>query len=193
MASDDLPLDGWSWEKVLPGNAGTYALLLRPEQEVALTVGKLGPFCLAPGLYAYVGSARGPGGIRARVTRHIRNVTQIHWHIDTFTHVCPVESVLWLVEREHLECRWVQALLKLPASRTPIPGFGSSDCANRCPSHLVELGHTCRLSQVMQAIRPSSRSAQFTTTSGAGRRLSKLGNCLTPSDPQGHLGWAQVR
>ena len=40
---------------------------------------------LAPGCYVYAGSARGPGGIRARVRRHLRPDKTPHWHIDQVT------------------------------------------------------------------------------------------------------------
>jgi hypothetical protein len=36
-----------------------------------------------------------------------------------------------------LECAWSQALARLPGTRIPAPGFGSSDCRCACPAHLV--------------------------------------------------------
>lgn len=51
---------------------GTYALLLKLDKQERITVGKLGTFDLPAGYYLYVGSALGPGGLRARLTRHRR-------------------------------------------------------------------------------------------------------------------------
>ena len=38
-----------------------------------------------------------------------------------------------------LECTWVKRLLALNGASAPAPGFGSSDCRNGCPAHLVRL------------------------------------------------------
>ena len=38
-----------------------------------------------------------------------------------------------------LECTWVKRLLALLGASAPAPGFGSSDCRNGCPAHLVRL------------------------------------------------------
>jgi Uri superfamily endonuclease len=138
--------------EALPRHAGTYALLLRPRLDVTLTVGRIGTFQLAAALYVYVGSALGPGGIRARVSRHLRAEKRVHWHVDAFANACSVESMCWFIGGERLECTWTQALLRLPGSSTPVPGFGSSDCSNGCPAHLVQLGSGCRCSRVAKAM-----------------------------------------
>lgn len=66
----------------LPGAGGTYALGLALAGEVQVTVGALGQGTFPPGLYLYVGSAWGPGGLAARVGRHIRGDGKPRWHID---------------------------------------------------------------------------------------------------------------
>ena len=94
-------------------------------------IGKLGTLQLRPGYYLYVGSARGPGGINARVNRHRRRDKKRHWHIDYLRrHTALVE--VWLQTGDSLEHGWAAAL----AARYPIamPRFGASDC--RCNSHL---------------------------------------------------------
>jgi Uri superfamily endonuclease len=137
--------------QALPQAAGTYALLLRLQRATPLALGRFGTMSLYPGLYVYVGSALGPGGIRGRVARHLRETKQMHWHIDILTQVCPVESVAWVTGTERFECTWAQALLDLPAARAPISGFGSSDCSGGCPAHLVQLGLNCGLGDVVGA------------------------------------------
>ena len=49
---------------------GTYALLLRASKEQTIEVGALGAMPVRPGMYVYVGSAFGSGGLQARVGRH---------------------------------------------------------------------------------------------------------------------------
>ncbi|HIQ09546.1 MAG TPA: DUF123 domain-containing protein, partial [Anaerolineaceae bacterium] len=57
---------------MLPSTPGAYALALRLERPVGLRVGALGVWDFPEGVYVYLGSARGPGGIRARLGRHLR-------------------------------------------------------------------------------------------------------------------------
>ena len=51
---------------------GTYALVLRSDVSAATEIGRWGRLTIRPGYYVYVGSALGPGGVRARVSRHCR-------------------------------------------------------------------------------------------------------------------------
>ena len=39
----------------------------------------------APGFYLYCGSAKGPGGLAARLARHMRHGKAIRWHVDVLT------------------------------------------------------------------------------------------------------------
>src|SRR5208337_3227365 len=61
---------------------GTYALLLSTASDAEIRVGRLGDMRLQSGFYVYVGSALGPGGVRARVNHHMRASPRHHWHID---------------------------------------------------------------------------------------------------------------
>jgi Uri superfamily endonuclease len=100
---------------------------------------RLGKVTLTAGQYAYVGSAHGPGGLRARVGRHLRVQKPRHWHIDYLTAEVPVQHVFALASAERLECTWVARLLGLNGADVPAPGFGSSDCRRGCPAHLLRL------------------------------------------------------
>lgn len=118
-----------------PPRPGTYALVLYLPSEITLMVGRLGSFNFAPGYYVYVGSARGPGGLAARIARHAREKSVIRWHIDhlrPYTQWC---AVWWAESSQRLDCEWAQALGALHGVTVPIPGFGASDC--RCISHLL--------------------------------------------------------
>ncbi len=122
----------------LPGSPGTYALLLYLSKEISLKVGSLGIHLFPKGLFMYIGSAMGPGGVRARVQRHLRPETEKrpHWHIDGLTSLAEIRAVWWLTGKSNIECQWARVLEKV-GTRTP-PKFGASDC--RCPGHLIYLG-----------------------------------------------------
>ena len=50
----------------LPVAPGAYVLMLTVKAPVVLNMPRFGKLTLAVGQYAYVGSAHGPGGLRAR-------------------------------------------------------------------------------------------------------------------------------
>jgi hypothetical protein len=56
----------------LPSGHGSYALFLSLLHQVHLAVGRLGAFDFPAGAYVYLGSANGPGGLRARLAHHAR-------------------------------------------------------------------------------------------------------------------------
>ena len=117
----------------LKPDPGTYALVLQSHSNETIQVGRWGQLDLHPGYYIYVGSAFGPGGVRARVSRHLRTEKRMHWHIDYLrANVTPVK-VRVSYAGEHLEHEWAGILLA-QADTVPIQGFGCSDCG--CFSHL---------------------------------------------------------
>jgi len=61
---------------------GTYALVMRCSSDQQVEVGKLGSLRLQSGFYVYVGSAFGPGGLKARIAHHVKISERPHWHID---------------------------------------------------------------------------------------------------------------
>ncbi len=113
---------------------GAYVLVLDLARPCAFETRLLGTIELAPGGYLYCGSARGPGGLRARIARHLRADKALHWHIDHLTRHAAVEDVIALPGR--FECELVDRLRALPGVGVPVAGFGSSDC-RRCPAHLL--------------------------------------------------------
>ena len=125
----------------IPVATGSYVLLMPSPAEGNCRVGKRLSMSLQKGWYAYVGSALGPGGLRARLAHHLRPVadrtSRLHWHIDYLREHLAVNEV-WIIEsREHLEHDWAQGFVALPGTVIPGPGLGASDCA--CPSHLFYL------------------------------------------------------
>ncbi len=96
-------------------------------------IGRLGLCTLAPGFYVYTGSAR--RGLEARIARHLRKYKPVRWHIDYVLEARQVRIVG--VRRTRLaECR----LNALTRGRTPVEGFGASDCRSGCRAHLKWVG-----------------------------------------------------
>ena len=113
---------------------GTYALILESRVEGEIAVGRLGRLHLAPGWYVYVGSAFGPGGLRARCAHHRRPAPNPHWHIDYLRAFTRVHEVWYTVDSRPREHQWAEHMRGARGARVPLPGFGSTDC--HCPSHL---------------------------------------------------------
>jgi Uri superfamily endonuclease len=114
--------------------AGTYALVLSVSVNRRIQVGRLGRLEVAPGFYVYVGSARGPGGVAARVGRHGRRRKVLKWHVDFLREVSSLEDVWFSHSPGATEHEWARAVAEIPGATVPLAGFGSSDC--RCPTHL---------------------------------------------------------
>jgi Uri superfamily endonuclease len=118
---------------------GTYALVFACADSVRLAVGRLGPVSLTCGYYIYVGSAFGPGGLRARLNHHLKPSLHPHWHLDYIKcALCLVE--IWIttdpVKREH---DWAGIIAAMKGASLPIAGFGATDCG--CRSHLIHFPH----------------------------------------------------
>lgn len=114
---------------------GTYVVWLRLEKPAEIPVGRLGIFRFPKGNFAYVGSAFGPGGLPARVGRHLSGTGRPRWHID-YLRRRAVPLLAWTTSRpERLEHEWAAVLAKMKGAALPVHGFGCSDC--KCPAHLI--------------------------------------------------------
>jgi Uri superfamily endonuclease len=113
---------------------GTYVLILSSKGVHRIRVGRLGELLTRPGFYVYVGSAFGPGGVRARVARHQRKCSRPHWHIDYLRSRTRLEEVWYSHDPLPREHQWAHLIGRARGSSVPLGQFGSSDC--RCPSHL---------------------------------------------------------
>lgn len=120
----------------LPEAKGTYVLIARLFRRTRLEVGSLGTFDIAPGFYTYVGSAFGPGGLRARVGHHLKSTAKPHWHIDYLLQAATLIEVWITTADRRLEPQWADLLEAAPGFRVPIPRFGSSDYHRSRSSHL---------------------------------------------------------
>jgi Uri superfamily endonuclease len=120
----------------VPRLPGAYILELHLERSIVVTVGRLGTFPLGPGRLRYYGSARGPGGLRARIGRHRRRLSRRdRWHIDALTRVSTVTGI-W-IDLDASECDLVRHDLETGGWRCAVAGFGSSDCST-CAAHLLK-------------------------------------------------------
>lgn len=142
-----------------PAAPGAYVLWVRLRTPLAATVGRRVAL-LEPGDYFYCGSAQGPGGLRARLARHMRREKKPHWHIDQLTVVGEILGAF--VSQDESECALNTALSDFP---TPLPGFGSTDCP-RCSSHLRFFPATARLPSAWE-----------------NARRGRIVSALTPPDP----------
>jgi Uri superfamily endonuclease len=119
----------------IPAAPGTYVLILEASRERRLRIGALGKLQLEPGFFAYVGSARGPGGLAARLAHHCRRARSAHWHIDYLRRHTAMREI-WFArgtscDREHA---WATALGEANGASIPLSRFGASDCG--CATHL---------------------------------------------------------
>ncbi len=106
---------------------GAYLLIVKLERP-------LKRWDLEEGLYAYVGSAWGPGGLYARTRRHLlRTFSKPRWHIDYLTsNGKPLAAFLFPGMTEDELYELVSTSLE-PA----VKGFGSSDTKHY--THLFKL------------------------------------------------------
>ena len=116
---------------------GTYAIVLKPNAERSIRVGKLGMLRVQAGFYIYVGSAFGPGGLKARIAHHQSVSHRSRWHIDYLRTAAEISEVWYTYDPKPREHQWAEILAAAKESTMPFPGFGSTDCG--CLTHLYHL------------------------------------------------------
>ena len=122
-------------KKVPPDNStGTYILVIYLKKGKEIRIGSLGMFSFHRGYYLYIGSAFGPGGLNARIQRHLKYTKKNHWHIDYLVAEATIIDVWFSSLSRKYECVWAKTFEGFPEFQSPVPGFGSSDCS--CHSHL---------------------------------------------------------
>ena len=129
---------------LLPATAGSYILEFNLGKALTVCPGRLGIVLLGPGRLRYYGSARGLGGLKARIVRHLgRDGRRPHWHIDALTALVPVVRVM--LSSYHTECDLVQQDLRSGKWIVAALGFGSSDCRRSALRDPQPPAGTCRL------------------------------------------------
>lgn len=145
--------DGSGLNEKLTSDPGTYILVLKADQHSEIQVGKLGVLAVRPGYYVYIGSAFGPGGLRARLKHHLGCAKRLHWHIDYLRRVTHPEKIYGVVSKERYEHLWVARIGSLSAATMPLTGFGATD--SRAKTHLFYFRKKPDLTNV---IMPSASS-----------------------------------
>lgn len=126
----------------LSAATGTYALIFLCADGKPIKVGKLGRLKLQRGYYLYVGSAFGPGGVRARIGHHLHPTPSPHWHIDYLKVHCSLRE-LWVdYSADKHERGWAEKIAQHPHAHIPLIGFGASDL--RTPSQLFRFARRPR-------------------------------------------------
>ena len=118
------------------------------------------------GFYFYCGSAGGPGGLAARIGRHLRANTKKFWHFDYIKPNLVIKEIWWQADNRNLECRTAQFLSNLPDAQIPAKGFGASDCKQGCPAHLIYMGITLNVADVLSALNHNGWSYCTSTPNG---------------------------
>ena len=113
----------------------SYQLHINLKNNTEIIVGKLGKICFPMGSYIYTGSAK--RNINERIKRHQSRSPdkKLHWHIDYLLNDKNSEIVEVEKSKEE-ECLFNQKT----CGEIIVVGFGSTDCKNKCKSHLKYLG-----------------------------------------------------
>ena len=139
----------------LPARPGTYALLLVAAERRRLTIGRLGALALRAGVYCYVGSAYGPGGLRARLRHHLGSAQRLHWHIDYLRRAAQPAEVWFSEDPHHGEHAWANVVGAMPGASMPLYRFGASDCS--CDTHLFYFAALPDFAEFARRLRPAAR------------------------------------
>lgn len=118
---------------------GTYALILEGRSSRNIQIGRLGRLALKPGYYLYVGSAFGPGGLKARLAHHLKPAPKPHWHIDYLRRYTKPVEIWYTTDSVRREGDWVANIINLAHAEIACPGFGASDSED--VSHLFSFPH----------------------------------------------------
>lgn len=113
---------------------GTYALIMKAQMIETVQIGMLGSLNIQPGYYVYVGSAFGPGGIRARIRHHLKEGSTKHWHLDYLKQAVDMSEIWYSYGCTKYEHQWAKIFNRFSGASLPLLGFGASDCS--CKSHL---------------------------------------------------------
>ena len=109
-------------------------IVARLALDTRLEVGKLGTLDFKAGFYVYAGSARGPGGLAARIGHHLKKSRKPHWHMDYLGRHAEIVEAWFCLANQSCEHAFAEILGRSKARPSAVVGFGCSDC--KCPAHL---------------------------------------------------------
>ncbi|MHC2068127.1 GIY-YIG nuclease family protein [Bremerella sp. T1] len=131
---------------------GVYVLIFYLHKKMWITFDKKGSkHYFDRGWYAYVGSARGPGGLHSRVARHQRRSDhgkRMHWNVDYFREHAVLREVWYgKTDDPQTEHTWAKTMGTLRGAGVPVEQFGASDCSAGCRSHFFYFSDQPRTSE----------------------------------------------
>lgn len=117
---------------------GIYTLLIVVKEDLTARIGAFGTLGIPRGNYVYLGSAKGSGGLQARITRHLSKNKRLKWHIDYILAAEPtkIDTIVFAYENYRRECILTPHLEKSGFTHLK-KGLGSSDCKS-CTSHFLK-------------------------------------------------------
>jgi Uri superfamily endonuclease len=152
---------------MLGSEKGTYVLILKLEKESIIKVGALGMRTFKIGFYAYIGSAFGRGGLKARISRYSK-VRRQRWHVD-----CILDSMetieVWAIPNTRIEEELAGDAIKVFDC---IKGFGCTDKRGDI-SHLLYLSNKDLLSEFKRLIENHGLRRSYAY------KCKKASKCLT--------------
>ena len=97
-------------EMVIDSKPATYALILSCASNARIQIGRLGTIQLQCGYYVYLGSALGPGGLRARIAHHQKPSLRPHWHIDYLRAHSQFRCIWFSYDARRREHEWARVM-----------------------------------------------------------------------------------
>ncbi len=135
----------------IPTSKGTYLFSFPTQNHKKINIGKQGGFLFLFGLLVYVGSAFGSGGLRGRISHHLRINRKCHWHIDYLLQKMHIGQVIYTENPRRLEYEWGMLLERIPELSIPMKRFGESDCQSA--SHLFHIPYQYRDIRIEQKLQ----------------------------------------
>ncbi|RLG81578.1 MAG: DUF123 domain-containing protein [Thermoprotei archaeon] len=128
----------------LPDKPGVYVLVVKVREDATVTVRSSRVFGIPRGIYLYIGSARGIGGLKSRVLRHVRGAKSMFWHID-YLLAHPSTSIAGVYYAVVGKSSDYESMLSSIMARefNGIKGFGCSD-KKKDYSHLYYCGNSLK-------------------------------------------------
>lgn len=139
---------------------GTYLLIFSAAEAAAIRVGRLAVLDLQPGYYIYIGSAFGPGGVRARVKHHAGISKKPHWHLDYIRPKLALEEIWYSIDTARYEHEWAEIMYYTLKMQVPVQGLGASDC--RCESHFFHTHNKPERATLNRALKKNNKDLKIT-------------------------------
>lgn len=119
--------------------SGVYVLIIESTKDKTIRIGHFGSHYFPKGIYAYIGSALGNHGmnLEVRILRHLSSEKKMRWHIDylLISENVEIVAVIYSETFSRMECSLSKSMEEI-GMKSLVKGFGSSDCHEKCKSHL---------------------------------------------------------